>query len=269
MADGLGDGRARAVASAAVLTASGLSKSYGERQLWRDVTITLSPGRRVALVGGNGTGKTTLLEVLVGHTDADAGEVHRPAASTVGYLPQDLPGTATGTVLEEVLAGAHEVAELAERLHRLHDAMADPEADQDRILAEYGEAQTRFEQLGGYALESEAHRVLAGLGFAPDAAERNVRELSGGWRMRVALARLLLADPDVLVLDEPTNHLDVDSVAWLEQTLAEFPGALLFVSHDRFFTRTAATRFLEIRRGRLVEIDDPAAFFDAQIDGPD
>ena len=239
-----------------MLTASGLTKAFGERVLLRDVTLTLVPGRRIALVGGNGAGKTTLLEILVGDQEADAGTVTRPADQTLGYLPQDLPGTATGTVLEEVLAGAHEVAALASRLHdlqhRLESAVADG-TDTEGLLTAYGEAQTRFEQLGGYALEAEAHRVLAGLGFAPEDAERPVRELSGGWRMRVALGRLLLAGPDVLILDEPTNHLDVDSVAWLEERLAEWPGALLFVSHDRDFIDGVANRVVELVGGEATE----------------
>ena len=243
-----------------MLTASGLAKAHADRVLLRDVTLTLAPGRRVALVGGNGAGKTTLLEILVGDQQADAGTVTRPASATVGYLPQDLPGTATGTVLEEVLAGAHEVAELAERLHDLQRRLeaatgeeGDGGDDPDDLLHAYGEAQTRFEQLGGYALEAEAHRVLAGLGFAPDDAERPVRELSGGWRMRVALGRLLLSSPDVLILDEPTNHLDVDSVAWLESQLAEWTGALLFVSHDRDFIDGVANRVVELADGTATE----------------
>jgi ATP-binding cassette subfamily F protein 3 len=249
-----------------VLTASGLTKAYGERVLWRDVTLTLSPGRRIALVGGNGAGKTTLLEVLVGLDAADAGEVHRPANDTVGYLPQDLPGTAEGTVLDEVLAGSTEIAALADRLHHLHDAMGstDDAAERDRVLAEYGEVQSRFEQLGGYALESEAHRVLAGLGFAPEDAQRSVRELSGGWRMRVALARLLLAEPDLLVLDEPTNHLDVDSVAWLEDRLSAWSGALLFVSHDRDFIDAIANRVVELAGEEATEYVGGFAEFVAQ-----
>src|SRR5690606_31048377 len=148
----------------------------------------------------------------------------------------DMAEAPEGTVLEVTLAGAGAVADLSHRLHELEQALAaggTDGVDYDAVIEEYGEVQSRFEQLGGYALEAEAHRVLAGLGFAPEAADRPMRSLSGGWRMRVALARLLLAQPDLLILDEPTNHLDVDSVAFLEQHLQAFPGALLFVSHDR------------------------------------
>ncbi len=236
-----------------MLTASGISRSYGPRTLWSDVTLQLSAGRRIALVGGNGTGKTSLIEVLVGTANADTGTITRPKDMTLGYLPQDLVDTATGTVLEEVLAGAGNLAELGERLRHLEDAMSDPNADQDKVLEEYGDVQGRFESMGGYALEAEARKVLAGLGFKNTDADRPVTELSGGWRMRVALGRLLLASPDVLILDEPTNHLDVDSVAWLEQQLAAWPGALLFVSHDRDFIDAVADRVVELAEGTALE----------------
>ena len=236
-----------------MLTASGLTKSYGPRELFRDVTLLLSPGRRIALVGGNGTGKTTLIEILMGTNRPDSGSVTKPRDMTLGYLPQDLVETTKRTVIAEVVSGAGELAVLADRLGELETQMSDPGADQDKVLADYGETQSRFESLGGYALEAEAQKLLAGLGFAASDAQRTVSELSGGWRMRVALARLLLAKPDVLILDEPTNHLDVDSVAWLEQQLAAWPGALLFVSHDRDFIDAIADRVVELAEGTALE----------------
>ena len=236
-----------------MLTASGLAKSYGPRELFRDVTLLLSPGRRIALVGGNGAGKTTLIEILMGTNRPDAGSVTKPRDMTLGYLPQDLVETTKRTVIAEVVSGAGELAVLADRLNELETMMGDPEQDQEKVLADYGETQSRFESMGGYALEADARKVLAGLGFAEADAQRKVGELSGGWRMRVALARLLLAKPDVLILDEPTNHLDVDSVAWLEQQLTAWPGALLFVSHDRDFIDAIADRVVELAEGAALE----------------
>jgi ATP-binding cassette subfamily F protein 3 len=237
-----------------VLSASGLRKAHGTRVLFRDVSITLPLGRRAALVGSNGTGKTTLLEILAGIHPPDAGEVHRPRDLRIGYLPQDLAEAPEGSVLETTLAGAEHLDALAREVHELaHQMASDDPVVRDRAIARYGDVHTRYEQLGGYALEAKAQRVLAGLGFAPGDADRPMRELSGGWRMRVALARLLLAEPDVLLLDEPTNHLDVDSVAWLEEHLQEWPGAILFVSHDRDFIDAIAQRVLELADETVTE----------------
>ena len=237
-----------------MLGVSGLAKSHGGRELFRDVSLQLTPGRRVALVGPNGTGKTTLLEIMTGAQSPDRGDVQRPARSRLGYLPQDLATEQHGTVLEEALRGAGHITEIQTELHGLEHKMTQGSgADQQRAIERYGELQSRFEQLGGYAIEAEAHRVLAGLGFPANSGDREVKELSGGWRMRLALARLLLSDPDVLLLDEPTNHLDVDSVAWLEAHLSGWGGALLFVSHDRDFIDGVATHVFELANGTGTE----------------
>ncbi|MDZ7675118.1 MAG: ABC-F family ATP-binding cassette domain-containing protein [Acidimicrobiales bacterium] len=230
-----------------MLTASGLSLAFGAHTLFDDVTLSLSPGRKVAMVGANGEGKTSLLSILVGDSEPDAGSITKPKGMRIGHLAQEIPDAGDGTVLDTVLSGQPELVELS---HFLHAGPADtnPEA-----LDAYGEAQTRFEQLNGYALEAEAHTVLFGLGFAPDDAERPVTELSGGWRMRVALARLLLSAPDLLILDEPTNHLDIDSVGFLEERLRNWTGSLLFVSHDRDFIDNVATHVAELANGRLTE----------------
>ncbi|MGI9615130.1 MAG: ABC-F family ATP-binding cassette domain-containing protein [Acidimicrobiales bacterium] len=237
-----------------MLTVSGLTKSHGARTLFRDVTFRLSPGRRIALIGGNGVGKTTICEIIVGLQDADAGDVSKPTDYTIGYLPQELTEAWQGTVLEEVLRGSGDVLGLEVELRRLEAVIAEADGkDRDDALAAYGSAQSRFEALGGYQIESEARRILGGLGFTTPDMDRPLREMSGGWQMRAVLARLLLQNPDVLVLDEPTNHLDVDSVAWLEQQLASWPGAILFVSHDRDFIDAVAERCIEIAWGTALE----------------
>ncbi len=233
-----------------VLTASGLAKAHGTRTLFAGVTFALHDGRRTALVGANGVGKTTLLEIIAGIQLADEGEVHQSSDLQVGYLPQDQPTVGTGTVLEETLAGAGPVAALAEKVASLEAALA---AGDVGVLDAYGDVQSRFEALGGYALQAEAERILGGLGFDAADSHRPLRELSGGWRMRVVLARLLLSDPDVLLLDEPTNHLDVDSVGWLEQHLQSYGGAVLFVSHDRDFIDGVANRVIELSGGTATE----------------
>lgn len=237
-----------------MLTVSGLAKSHGSRRLFADVTLQLSAGRRVALVGGNGVGKTTLIEIVMGRQDADEGVIHKPKDMSIGYLAQELPEATDRTVLAETLQGADHVNEIAARLRRLeHELETDDGSNMERIIEQYGQAQAEFETHGGYAIESEAHRVLAGLGFPPSWNDRPLKELSGGWRMRVALARLLLSNPDLLILDEPTNHLDVDSVAWLEDHLATWSGALLFVSHDRDFIDAVANRIFELSAGAGTE----------------
>ena len=244
-----------------MITVSGLSKAHGGRTLFDGVTFKLVPGRRVALVGGNGVGKTTLLEIIVGDQKADSGEVHIGRDTRIGYLPQELTEQVHGTVIEEVLRGAAHLTDLEEQLVRLAEDVAatgetgsDPDADaHEQALTAYGEAQHRFETMGGYGVEGEARRVLAGLGFSDADGDRPVQELSGGWRMRVALARLMLSAPDLLVLDEPTNHLDVESVAWLEQHLAAWPGAIRFVSHDRDFLDAVAERVVEVANGQAIE----------------
>ena len=208
----------------------------------------------MALIGGNGTGKTTLIESIMGVEEPDSGVIHKPKDLRIGYLAQELPEATDRTVLAETLDGAEHVRTIAERLRKLEQELeTDDGSNMERIIDQYGQAQSEFETMGGYAIESEAHRVLAGLGFPPAWNDRPIKELSGGWRMRVALARLLLSEPDVLILDEPTNHLDVDSVAWLENHLANWGGALLFVSHDRDFIDAVANRILEISGGGAQE----------------
>ena len=243
------------------IAASGLAKAYGTRQLFTDVSLNLAPGRKVALVGGNGAGKTTLLEILAGLAIADAGTVTKPRDARIGYLPQDLGEVSDGTVRQQVAAGSGRLAEVSRTLEQLEGRLSGPDGHRDELLARYGEVQAQFEQLGGYAFEAEVAKILAGLGFSDADADRAVAELSGGWRMRVALGRLLLSEPDILLLDEPTNHLDVDSVAWLERRLSSWPGALLFVSHDRDFIDAVADRIVELAAGAAMAYEGGFAEF--------
>ena len=172
----------------------------------------------------------------------------------IGYLPQELQASKGKNVLQEVLSGADDINKLTTRLKKLSSELEKANSEhKSELISEFGEAQSRFEQIGGYAIEAEAHRLLSGLGFATSDHDRDIGELSGGWQMRVALARLLLSKPDLLVLDEPTNHLDVDSVTWLETYLGKWNNGLLFVSHDRDFIDGIANRIIEISAGRATE----------------
>ena len=236
-----------------MISLNAVGRSHGSRVLFRDVSLRIVAGRRLAIVGPNGAGKTTLLDIIVGEQHADTGEVTRGKDVRVGYLRQEIAESAGRSVLAEVMAGAEEVARTALQLQLLERRLEQDDGDHDALLAEYGEAQHRFEDLGGYSLEADARRVLGGLGFADADVDRDIGLLSGGWMMRVALARLLLSRPDVLLLDEPTNHLDLASVTWLEQFLVSYEGAMVLVSHDRDFINTIATHIVELANTTATE----------------
>ena len=248
-----------------MITVADVSVVHGARVLFAGVSLRISRGVRIALVGANGAGKTTLLELIAGERQPDAGEVTRRRDVAVGTLRQEVASATGGTVLDEVLA-AGPVPALQERLRALSEeiARASSDAERDQLLAEYGACQDRFEHLGGYGIEAEARRILAGLGFDDDDAGRPLRELSGGWMMRVALARLLLAAPDVLLLDEPTNHLDLDSIRWLEGFLTAYDGAVVVASHDRDFINAFANQVVEIARGTATSYTGDYEAFVAQ-----
>jgi ATPase subunit of ABC transporter with duplicated ATPase domains len=232
---------------------SRISKQYGRQVLFVDASFQLNPGEKIGLVGPNGAGKTTLFRMIVGEETADEGEVSVPKKLTVGYFRQDVEEMSGRSVLDEAIAGSGRVGAHHHELEALNHAMADPAraGDMDRILARFGEVQEQYEHLGGYALESQAREVLHGLGFDDERIDGDVGALSGGWKMRVAMARVLLGRPDVLLLDEPTNHLDIESIIWLEEFLKTLPGALLMTSHDREFMNRIVNRIAEIDGGEI------------------
>ncbi len=236
-----------------MISLNAVGRSHGARVLFRDVSLRITAGRRIAMVGPNGAGKTTLLDIISGDQQPDTGEVARAKGVRIGYLRQEIAESAGRSVIDEVMAGAGEVTEVGERMRELETRIAAESDNHDALLAEYGQVQHRFEDLGGYSLESEARRVLSGLGFADADVDRDIGVLSGGWMMRVALARLLLSKPGVLLLDEPTNHLDLASVTWLEGFLAEYPGAVVLVSHDRDFINAVATHVVELTGDAITE----------------
>ncbi len=248
-----------------LVSLAGISKSHGAQHLFSDVNLMIAAGRRIAIVGPNGAGKTTLLEIITGDQTADAGAVARGRDVVIGYLRQEVAETRGRSALDEVLAGAGAVSGIGRRLQHIEQEMTESPADDEmaELMDEYGRLQHRFEQLGGWSLEAEGRRILGGLGFAETDMRRDIGELSGGWMMRVALAKLLLANPDLLLLDEPTNHLDLASVEWLQGFLAEYAGAVLLVSHDRDFINAVCNRVAELGRGTLTEyVGDYADFVD-------
>jgi ATP-binding cassette subfamily F protein 3 len=225
-------------------------KSYGGQELLRDCTWRIGRGERIGLVGPNGAGKTTICRILASVEEPDQGRVHRDTGVTVGYLPQEVTTGEDRTVLAEALSGFDEVWRLEAELESLAARMSGPAAAPE-LLETYGEIQHRFEALGGYRLEAEAKIILGGLGFGPDSVHGPLAEYSGGWRMRAALARLLLLRPDLLLLDEPTNHLDLESLQWLENFLAAYEGSVVIVSHDRYFLNRMVTAIAELAGGEV------------------
>jgi ATPase subunit of ABC transporter with duplicated ATPase domains len=249
-----------------MISFSNISKQYGKQLVFVDASFQLNPGEKVGLVGPNGSGKTTLFRMVVGEEEPDDGEVSVPKRLTIGYFRQDVEEMSGRPVLDEAIAGCGRIGDLHHELEDLQKGLEDPaRADEmDRILARFGEVQEEYEHLGGYSLEAQAREVLHGLGFTDNQIDGDVGDLSGGWKMRVALARVLLGRPDVLLMDEPTNHLDIESIIWLEQFLKSYPGALLMTSHDREFMNRIVSRIAEINAGEIITYSGNYDFYERE-----
>lgn len=235
---------------------SNIALSFGERKLFDGITWHLDLGDRVALVGPNGSGKTTLFKVALGLTSPDAGERMVSKSARLGYLPQEESAPSERTVLDEALTAFSDRGALIEEMEILSTDLADRQKEDPELpalLERYGILQRRFEHDNGYQHEHQGQKVLCGLGFQSEDFTKQVAALSGGWQMRVALAKLLLSSPTHLFLDEPTNHLDVESMTWLEDYLSHFPGAVILISHDRYFVDRMVQRVYELQNGRLEE----------------
>ena len=243
-----------------------ISKQNGHHLLFIEASAALNRGEKVGLVGPNGAGKTTLFRLITGQDAPDEGQVAVDRGVTIGYFSQDVGEMAGRSAVAEVMEGAGPVSKVAGELKELEAAMADPDrADEmDTIIERYGEVQHRFQELDGYALEGRAREVLAGLSFSQEMMDGDVSALSGGWKMRVALARILLMRPDAMLLDEPSNHLDLESLIWLEQFLKSYEGLLLMTSHDREFMNRIVTKIVEIDGGGLTTYSGDYEFYEQQ-----
>ncbi|CAO3420432.1 ABC-F family ATP-binding cassette domain-containing protein [Azospirillum endophyticum] len=243
-----------------------VSKQNGHRILFLEASAALNRGEKIGLVGPNGAGKTTLFRMITGEEQPDGGQVAIEKQVSIGYFNQDVGEMSGRSAVAEVMDGAGPVSVVAAELAELEAAMADPDrADEmDAIIERYGEVQARFDELGGYELEGRAREVLAGLSFSQEMMDGDVGGLSGGWKMRVALARILLMRPDAMLLDEPSNHLDIESLIWLEGFLKGYEGALLMTSHDREFMNRIVTKIIEIDGGTLTSYSGDYGFYEKQ-----
>jgi len=242
-----------------------VSKQNSHRILFCESSAALNRGEKIGLVGPNGAGKTTLFRMIMGEEEPDDGQVSIEKLTTIGYFNQDVGEMAGRSAVAEVMDGAGPVSSVAAELRELEAAMCDPDRDDmDAVIERYGEVQARFEELGGYELEGKAREVLAGLSFSQEMMDGDVGALSGGWKMRVALARILLMRPDAMLLDEPSNHLDIESLIWLEGFLKNYDGALLMTSHDREFMNRIVNKIIEIDGGTLNTYSGDYEFYERQ-----
>ena len=243
-----------------------VSKQNGHQILFIEASAALHRGEKVGLVGPNGAGKTTLFRMITGAEEPDEGQVSVDRGITIGYFSQDVGEMSGRSAVAEVMDGAGPVSSVAAELRELEAAMADPDrADEmDHLIERYGEVQAHFQELDGYALESRAREVLAGLSFSQEMMDGDVGALSGGWKMRVALARILLMRPDAMLLDEPSNHLDLESLIWLEQFLRGYDGMLMMTSHDREFMNRIVSKIVEIDGGELNTFSGDYEFYEQQ-----
>ncbi len=249
---------------------SGITKQYGNKFLYRNGSFQINAGERIGLVGPNGAGKTTIFKIITGEEKADQGSISKPDKVTVGYFSQNIEDMRGRSALEEVKAPHPELPKLQEEMKllekKLEDSAVTPVSDDEMatILDRYGHVQAEFERLGGYDIESRAAEILTGLGIGPEDYHRPTESFSGGWKMRIALAKILALNPEVLLMDEPTNHLDVESIIWLEEWLTQFKGSIIMTSHDRDFMNRLVGKIVEIANQQITTYTGNYDFYDRE-----
>jgi ATPase subunit of ABC transporter with duplicated ATPase domains len=245
-----------------MISFANVTKQYGKQVLFVEASFQLNPGEKAGLVGPNGAGKSTLFRMIIGEESADDGVVNVPKKLAIGYFRQEVDEMSGRTVLDEAIAGSGRLGDLHHELIELEHAMGDPSrADYDQVLERFGAVQEEYQHLGGYEVEARAREVLHGLGFPDEQIDGDVGALSGGWKMRVSMAKILLGKFDVLLLDEPTNHLDIESIVWLERFLKSVPSTILMTSHDRDFMNRIVTKIIEIDDGDIVSYSGDYDFY--------
>lgn len=245
---------------------SNVTKQYGPKVLYRDASFQINAGEKIGLVGPNGAGKTTVFKVITGDEGIDEGTISKPDRLVVGYFSQNIEDMRGRSAIDEVKAANAQVPVIQKRLAEIEAQLAEPMDDDAmaKILEEYGELQATFERLGGYDLDAKAAEILTGLGIGPEDYHRPTESFSGGWKMRIALAKILLLNPDVLLMDEPTNHLDMESIIWLEQWLVNFSGALMMTSHDRDFMNRIVSKIVEVAHQRITVYSGNYDFYEKE-----
>jgi ATP-binding cassette, subfamily F, member 3 len=246
---------------------SGITKQYGNKILYKNCSFQINAGEKIGLVGPNGAGKTTIFRVITGEEGVDQGSISKPDKLVLGYFSQHIEDMQGRTALEEVKAAHAELPKLSQEMKDLEKKLEDPDLDADemtKVLERYGQAQADFERLGGYDIESRAAEILTGLGIGPDDYNRPTESFSGGWKMRIALAKILALNPEALLMDEPTNHLDVESIVWLEEWLVNYKGALIMTSHDRDFMNRLVGKIVEIAHQQVTTFTGNYDFYERE-----
>ena len=245
---------------------SGITKNYGSKTLFKNAGFQINSGEKIGLVGPNGNGKTTIFRIIMGEEGVETGAVSKPDRCVVGYFSQKIEDMRGRTVIDEVKSAAGPVTKLQSELKEYEAKLSSPmdEDEMMKVLEKYGEAQSEFERLGGYDLDSRAAEILTGLGIPPDDQLRDTATFSGGWKMRIALAKILVQIPDVLLMDEPTNHLDLESIVWLEEWIVNYKGALLMTSHDRDFMNRIVSKIIEVANKTITTYSGNYDFYEKE-----